>query len=92
MHVSTMSRACVTGLIVLVLGHYPSLRAQEPAPGDELSQHLATLKGKSRTHRWRSASARRSFRKWLELSIARPGGLRQPIRDTNAGAGRGSAR
>ena len=39
-----MSRACVTGLIMLVLGHYPSLRAQEPAPGDELSQHLATLK------------------------------------------------
>ena len=44
MHVSTMSRACVTGLIMLVLGHYPALRAQEPAPGDELSQHLATLK------------------------------------------------
>ncbi len=39
-----MSRGCVTGLIMLVLGHYPSLRAQEPAPGDELSQHLATLK------------------------------------------------
>ena len=29
---------------MLVLGHYPSLRTQEPAPGDELSQHLATLK------------------------------------------------
>src|SRR5208282_5218569 len=34
----------VTGLIMLVSGYYPSLRAQEPAPGDELAQHLATLK------------------------------------------------
>src|SRR5271157_826246 len=39
-----MSRACVTGLIMLVFGSYPWLRAQEPAPGDELAQHLATLK------------------------------------------------
>jgi len=29
---------------MLVSGYYPSLRAQEPAPGDELAQHLATLK------------------------------------------------
>src|SRR3974377_2245928 len=43
-HISTMSRVCVTGLIMLVLGYYPSLRAQEPAPGDELARHLATLK------------------------------------------------
>jgi tetratricopeptide (TPR) repeat protein len=43
-HIFVMRRACVTGLIVLVFGHGQSLRAQEPAPGDELAQHLATLK------------------------------------------------
>ncbi len=38
-----MSRACLTGLILLVFGSCAWLRAQEPA-GDELAQHLATLK------------------------------------------------
>ncbi len=37
-----MSRACLTGLIVLVFGSCAWLCAQEPA-GDELAQHLATL-------------------------------------------------
>ncbi len=41
-----MSRACVAGLIVLGFGHGMSLRAQEPATGDELAQHLAMLKAR----------------------------------------------
>ena len=42
-----MNRACLAGLMMSLLGHEVSLRAQEPAAGDELTQHLATLRAQA---------------------------------------------
>ena len=44
MHVFTRKPLYCAGLILLVLGHDRSLHAQEPVAGDELAQHLNTLK------------------------------------------------
>ena len=42
-----MNRACLAGLVMLFLGHEVSLRAQESAAGDDLTQHLATLRAQA---------------------------------------------
>ncbi len=44
MHVFTRKPLYCAGLILLVFGHDRSLHAQEPVAGDELAQHLNTLK------------------------------------------------